>query len=382
MDVLIEMIFLIFLINHVKHSILVKNQEVTQIGNISTNIYMLILMLKFNDATCTHLGNVWHQENFEKTLIPKILGSPKLTTFQHYLVQTSTDRKQLKHYSPQSDDKKTVIRGHKLYWHQGSKPDIQYSNSNEASGTQTTQIKPIKSDVHFTFTINFENLSDVELGALLWVLSISSDKTQAFGIGKQGEEYCLSLGMGKPLGMGAVKIEPELYLSDRNTRYQKLFDGNHWNEAETSASDEQQISFIKAFEKYVIDNISNEDKPKEGELNSLKDLPRIEMLYCLLRWNSPLKAEDTRYMTIKPTNEYRERPVLPTPLQIMNITDNRKLPTSSASSPENTPTKKFEKPIIKPKNNNRDSRPNNNRYNSGDGNSSNPAIQRPLPPKK
>lgn len=133
-------------------------------------------------------------------------------------------------------------------------------------------------------------MSDVELGALLWVLSISSSKAQAFNIGKQGEKYCLSLGMGKPLGMGAVKIEPELYLSDRNTRYQKLFDGNHWNEAETSASDEQQICFIKAFEKYVIDNISNEDKPKEGELNSLKNLPRIEMLLAMLRWNSPLRG--------------------------------------------------------------------------------------------
>ncbi|MEA5507788.1 hypothetical protein VB735_32810 [Halotia wernerae UHCC 0503] len=106
-------------------------------------------------------------------------------------------------------------------------------------------------------------MSDVELGVLLWVLSISSSKAQAFGIGKQGEEYCLSLGMGKPLGMGAVKIEHKLYLSDRTTRYQKLFNGNHWNEAEKPASDEQQIIFIKAFEEYVIDNISNEDKPKK-----------------------------------------------------------------------------------------------------------------------
>jgi len=29
-------------------------------------------------------------------------------------------------------------------------------------------------------------------------------------------------------------------------------------------------------------------------------------------------------MTIKPTNEYKERPVLPTPLQIINITDIRR----------------------------------------------------------
>lgn len=102
--------------------------------------------------------------------------------------------------------------------------------------------------------------------------SLNDYESDAYHIQTEIREKLESIKSGK-IGlnyMGAVKIEPELYLSDRNTRYQKLFDGNHWNEAETSASDEQQISFIKAFEKYVIDNISNEDKPKEGELNSLK----------------------------------------------------------------------------------------------------------------
>ncbi|MEA5507789.1 hypothetical protein VB735_32815 [Halotia wernerae UHCC 0503] len=46
----------------------------------------------------------------------------------------------------------------------------------------------------------------------------------------------------------------------------------------------------------------------------------------MLRWDYTPKPEDTRYMTIE-SKEYQERPVLPTPLQIMNITDNRTITT-------------------------------------------------------
>lgn len=338
---------------------------------------------------------IWYKGNPHDTVTPQILSEPKITCFQHYLVQpneTEADKSKLEHYASEPIEK-TVIRGHKLYWHKGSNPTINHPNPDNAPETQITKIKPISKGVNFGFNIYFENLSDIELGALLWVISISSNKAQAFGIGRKDEEYCLSLGMGKPLGMGAVKIEHQLYLSNRTLRYQSLFDGNQWNEAEQLATDEQQINFIQVFEKYVAKFISNDDKLKEGEINNFKDLPRIEMLLAMLRWDAPPNPElETRYMEIgrnvnkcKPNdptvNEYKERFVLPTPLQIMGIADNRKFPTPSTPPPD-TSKETVEKPILRKKEITKHSQPNNDRFNSEAGSNSNAPIARPKKPQR
>jgi len=47
-----------------------------------------------------------------KESTPKILSSPKPTSFQHYLVQSSDNIRSLNHYNSN-----TAIRGNKLYWH-------------------------------------------------------------------------------------------------------------------------------------------------------------------------------------------------------------------------------------------------------------------------
>lgn len=281
-----------------------------------------------SDANCISLGNIWWKDKFEKTVTPKILASPKPTTFQHYLVQTSTDRRQLKHYSPRSEAEKTVIRGHKLYWH---KPhdyeDIEETDSKkiEKAKSQYTAIKPIKTGISFKCNIQFENLSDVELGALLWVLSLSSDKSQQLGTGKPGEKYCFSLGMGKPLGMGAVKIDYNLYLSDRLYRYSNLFDGNKWKTGEESQTDttKKEAECVNAFENFMLEpdkGISGKDREGQNgtKADSLKETQRIEMLLAMLRCDRTPKSDQTRYMTIE-AKEYQNRPVLPTPLKVSDF---------------------------------------------------------------
>jgi CRISPR-associated protein (TIGR03986 family) len=258
-----------------------------------------------------------------------LLSNPKPTTFQHYLVQKKADKIQLKHYAsqPPSDTEvgETVIRGHKLYWHKPAKIEV----PDDTSDTQTSLIKPINLGIEFTFTIHFENLSQFELGALLWVLSLGSNKSQTLETGKEGEKYCFSLGMGKPFGMGAVKIDYELLLGDRTSRYTRLFDGSHWNigDREKEECTDVEKKCVKAFEKYILDGISDRDYPKDRnreQLHHLKQLPRIEMLLAMLRCNKTPEVEDTRYMTID-AKEYQNRPVLPTPLQVAGIEDNRRL---------------------------------------------------------
>lgn len=347
-----------------------------------------------SDATLNPNQEEKVKSSLNKNPVPILLSSPKPTTFQHYLVQKVTDKSQLKHYAskPPTDKEagETVIRGHKLYWHKPARIEV----PRDASDTQTTKIKPINQGIEFTFTIHFENLSKVELGALLWVLSLGSEKSQTLGTGKSGEKYCFSLGMGKPLGMGAVRIDYNLHLSDRSERYSRLFNDNHdqWKtgEEDQPQTSREEVESVKAFEKYVLDRICCQDYPKDKsreQLQHLKDLPRIETLLAMLQCNEIPDVEETRYMRIEPKpNEYAERPVLPTPLDIRGISDNRRLPnvhSSSGGTKENksidNPKKKVisskPKPKSKPKN-----KSNPDRTKGGD--SPNRATLRPPKPKK
>ncbi|KKD34785.1 CRISPR-associated protein [Limnoraphis robusta CS-951] len=266
-------------------------------------------------------NGIWYSET---PVTPQILSEPKPSYFPHYLVQPNADQLELKHYASEPIEK-TVIRGHKLYWQKGSDPDFKLpppkkviGSPPKVSDTQTTLIKPVNKGVTFKFDIHFENLSDVELGALLWVLDIA-----------QNDNYRLSLGMGKPLGLGAVKIEPILYLSNRKKRYENLFDSknSYWQKGETETN--KDISdYVSKFENYMLEKLDH--------TGNFRNLCRIQMLLAMLSWPGIKDVErNTRYMEIerdcskhhigqckqkdKKINEYKERPVLPNPLDVMGI---------------------------------------------------------------
>lgn len=162
-----------------------------------------------------------------------------------------------------------------------------------------TLIKPIRDGVTFNFRIYFDNLRDCELGALLWVLKLPSDK------------YCHTLGMGKPLGMGAIKIELKLSVCKREERYKRLFDGNKWALSVEEKEESFLRHFLDKFEKEVIDHLPFSEK---GTVQRLENVHRIKMLLKMLEWPGPIN-EMTRYLKIEP-NEYKNRPVLPDPLNI------------------------------------------------------------------
>jgi len=282
--------------------------------------------------------NVWLSNN---PIVPKILASPKPTAFQHYLVQTSSEKNELKHYDSKTPQE-TVIRGHKRYWLQGERSveDIRETNEISNNSKQHTQFKPIKPGVKFKFHIYFENLSDRELGALCWVLH---------PMGDPNKEYCHQLGMGKPLGMGAVKMEATLYLTDRARRYTSLFDGDNW---QTGISGPGQLlsdratleQLTRKFEENVL-GLLNPNKP----CTHLYELKRIAMLLKMMEWpgyppvpdDLPFSAcencPNTRYMRIQPENEYRDRRVLPDPSAFGRLTGDAG-PSPSAISSEVLPS--------------------------------------------
>jgi CRISPR-associated protein (TIGR03986 family) len=267
-------------------------------------------------------ANIWLAEAFT----PRILATPKPTAFQHYLTQQHPDNKKLlDHYDsrpPESD--KTTIRGHKLYWHQalgtdqGLTPEqirdaIEETGEVSRDDTQHTNFKPLQPGVEFSFRVYFENLSDRELGALCWALHPN---------GEPDRRYCHHLGMGKPLGMGAMELHARLHLINRSRRYEKLFNdsGDNWQLGEGLAVPDVLTRLTRSFEKHMLEQLNT-----FPACNRLADMRRIAMLLKLLEWpgyraekdgDLYLEAEghpNTRYMTIQPRNEYRDRPVLPDP---------------------------------------------------------------------
>ncbi len=244
---------------------------------------------------------------------PKILSTPKPTTFQHYLEQGKgkghevVDRKEL-----QSWNSDQHLRGYKLFWHR----DVNQAEANDtwkALEDQVAQypkqysyrIKPIKEGVKFTGVIRFENLSEIELGALLFVLDLPDNCYH-------------KLGLAKPLGFGSIKIKPSIYLVDRSNRYKKLFENNKWYLAEESGD----INKLKeVFAEWILGELSVSDELKEGKVKEFWNLPRMQELKCMLSW-PPLKQswlKETRYMEIKSgrENEFRNRPVLPKPSHVL-----------------------------------------------------------------
>lgn len=245
-------------------------------------------------------NDIWLQD---EPIIPKILSGPKPTSFQLYLTQQKPDpyiyetktgatksEMHLSHYASPTPDE-TVIRGHKLYWHHGANPAIKNTDSS-ATEKQLTQIKPLKSGVTFNFTIQFENLSELELGALWWILKLGANP-----------DYRLKLGMGKPLGTGAIKTEPTLKLTNRRTRYQSLFDGNQWQTGIIEDDDNASIDKItEDFEGFI----------KENHTDAFGYDGRLAQLFALLNFPGP-QSSKTEYMNLR---SFRDRNVLPTPRYI------------------------------------------------------------------
>lgn len=257
-------------------------------------------------------GDLWYKD---KPITLHVLSGPKATTFQHYLAQDgqagqnghSPDNKAaLAHYGTSPNE--TQIRGYKLYWHKGDKPDIEASSAELKHPKQLTKIKPVQTGVHFRFKVHFENLRPEELGLLWWALALP---------GEPGKQYRHKVGMGKPLGMGAVAIKPYLYLTNRQARYQTLFTTGQW-EAGIQTAEPQP--FLDALTRYLL-----QEQGLGPRKESLLELERLQMLLTMLEWRegTPDWLAKTRYMEIehgaKKVNEYKERPVLPDPLYIGSI---------------------------------------------------------------
>jgi hypothetical protein len=267
-----------------------------------------------------YVGDAHVTGNREHLFVPDasvLLSGPKPTSFQHYLTQSQTaDRNALQHYDSAATP---TLRGHKLYWHKGREwSRVNYHDATApTNSTQHTRLRPVAKGTAFEFDVRFENLLPAELGAVLWV-------TQVGGSGASR----LKLGMGKPLGLGTVRIDSELELSDRMERYRNLlaewtremagdrsaFEEATWKTVLPEAQEgvrpaRLQDGLIRAFEQATFKALPHLTTHEYG---SFRQLPRIQMLLKMLAWEGP-SPQLTDYMALM---EFKDRRVLPDPLHV------------------------------------------------------------------
>jgi CRISPR-associated protein (TIGR03986 family) len=257
----------------------------------------------------------------EEIIVPHILSSPKPTTFAQYLVQNGTRDKRLLNTYLKADS--TQIRGHKLYWHrwddakglEAVKEPGYTVRGGEIVGpdghasTQHTRIRPVRRQVTFSGKIRFENLTSIELGALVTALRLPAGCAH-------------KLGMGKPLGLGSVAIEPRLALINRERRYAS------WQDDGTDRDSASDV-FEQAFAQAIVAHATASGERFAGDEHGLWSIARLEVLRLLLGFDGRPTMEETRYNKIEKGDavrygtqkEFSDRPVLPTPHGVMNRDD-------------------------------------------------------------
>jgi CRISPR-associated protein (TIGR03986 family) len=137
----------------------------------------------------------------------RILDSPKPPSPALYFKEREGRNRYIAKRKLSLDDHSP--QGRKFYLHhrqQDINAEAWQTHSNDRM-KQKVKITPIKSGIEFYFHIDFDNLSERELGMLLYSL-------------KPAPEFRHKIGMGKSLGLGAINIEPVgLFRIHRQSRY-------------------------------------------------------------------------------------------------------------------------------------------------------------------
>ncbi len=143
----------------------------------------------------------------EESVVPlRILSSPKPPSPTLYFKSTSGTG-----WVPKDDlnVEQHRAQGRKMYLHHRVDDNDQPWKTNLVKEhlEQKSSVRPIRRGQTFSFHIDYENLTNAELGLLLYALAPNA-------------EFHHKLGMGKPLGLGSVKIEILSRESvDRQQRY-------------------------------------------------------------------------------------------------------------------------------------------------------------------
>jgi hypothetical protein len=205
-----------------------------------------------------------------------LLGEPKPTTFQHYLVQRHEQLDQSLHWDGRRDQ--VMVRGHKLYWHRpGAARPEPPPEKRERIGTP---VRVAREGAVFTARIRYDNLRLFELGALLTAIKLPTGCRHR-------------LGMGKALGLGSFEITVAGIMPiDRILRYRSFVNpSGELTDGRTSPPDIEALQ-----DRFAAWYFQDQTKT----IDHFWKEPRMRELKALLTWDITASKEDwlniTRYL--------------------------------------------------------------------------------------
>ncbi|GAW27542.1 TIGR03986 family CRISPR-associated RAMP protein [Carboxydocella sp. ULO1] len=133
-------------------------------------------------------GKIIGNYETEDKITLAILSAPKPTTTFFYLLDAAGQPDPTVTY----DTEEARLRGRKFYRHHGEAKSEEYCSKEKSDQNRTVE-GVLKPGATFTFTLDFENLHRLELGALLYALELE-------------EGIFHRLGYAKPLRFGSVKV--------------------------------------------------------------------------------------------------------------------------------------------------------------------------------
>lgn len=209
---------------------------------------------------------------FERPDKHKILMGPQPTSFQFYLEPKDNEAA--------TWDDGTNIRGYKLYWHK--KCDWQ-DRGNAKNSSLQKEIQPLKPGHTFIGRIRFENLCKIELGALCVLFTLGAEKN-----------ICYKMGMGKPLGMGTVKITGNLFLQGPDYYTHLFTKQSTFDECDEPAD---ITGFANAFYEYVKAELENSNVKNEYKYY-LERLQELRYIMSVDKITNDKWSEETKYLDI------------------------------------------------------------------------------------
>lgn len=200
-------------------------------------------------------------ETAECEPISMILGNPKPGYYPGYV-------KDGKDYTEEGFQ----LRGFKQYWLM----DIQPTSVDPGKEKVATTIRPLPKGSVFHGVVRFQNLTDVELGLLLWSLRLE-------------EGCCQSIGMGKPYGYGRMKLNiVKLRILNSDALYGADLSACAWTDEAEHIPD-----YIRKYDAFAAEKLYIK-KPRQCP--SIKSRPEIQDFFFIK--SSVRKGPDTAYMEL------------------------------------------------------------------------------------
>ncbi len=222
---------------------------------------------------------------------PTVLGQPHETCLAHYLKQDAHKVRTMKENTQRLDIKTManyneggVLRGRKMFWHR----DVEMVAPPNENKKVACILHPLEKGVKTTFIIHLHSITLIELGAILEAITLSKG-------------HAHKLGMGKPLGLGSVRLdiadheihEDAVHYQDLCGRCEAFFSKN--NTHSTLNLDDKALQEAKnAFRLWVLHNF---DKI-HAVPDDFEKLEHIEALRAMMNYEKRPKNTHTQYMSV------------------------------------------------------------------------------------